>query len=641
VAAIAELQSKGYNVPAYTQDPKTAEEKDFTARYSKVLGSAVNPVLREGNSDRRVAGPVKAYAQKHPHKLGAWPKDSKTKVAHMAGSDFFGSEKSATVAASTSVKIELVSSATGATTVLKEGLKLAKGEVVDASCMSVSALRAFLEQSFTTAKQEGVLASLHLKATMMKISDPILFGHAVTVFYKDLFAKHAALFKELKVNPNNGFGDVLAKIAQLPEAQRKAIEADIEAVYASRPALAMVDSRKGITNLHVPSDVIVDASMPCVVRDSGGMWNRADKLQDTHCIIPDRCYAGIYDVIIKDVQKHGQFSVSSMGSTANVGLMAQKAEEYGSHDKTFQLKEAGTVRVTDAAGQVLFQHSVQQGDIWRMCQTKDAAVKDWVKLAVGRARASATPAIFWLNPARAHDAQIIAKVQAYLKEHDTKGLDISIHTPEAAMAATCARARAGLDTISVTGNVLRDYLTDLFPILELGTSAKMLSIVPMMAGGGMYETGAGGSAPKHVQQFVQEGHLRWDSLGEYLAIAVSLEDLASKTKNERAGLLSKTLLEAISKLLDENKSPSRKVKELDNRGSHFYIALYWADAVAKLDPSFKELAAKLAASKEATLKELIDCQGSAVDIGGYFQLDEAKANKAMRPSATFNKLIDF
>ena len=604
-----------------------------------MLGSAVNPVLREGNSDRRVAPPVKAYAQKNPHKLLPWPKESKTKVAHMDADDFFGSERSATLAADATVKIELVG-AGGAVTPLKAGLKLKAGEIVDATRISVKALRAFYERSFAAAKADGVLASLHLKATMMKVSDPIMFGHAVTVFYKDLWAKHGALFASLKVNANNGFGDVVAKIATLPEAQRKAIEADIEAVYASRPALAMVDSRKGITNLHVPSDVIIDASMPCVVRDAGQMWNKADKLQDTHAIIPDRAYAGIYDVIVKDVQKHGQFSVATMGSTANVGLMAQKAEEYGSHDKTFEVPAAGTVRVVDAAGAVLFEHAVEAGDVWRMCQTKDAPVRDWVKLAVGRARATGTPAIFWLNERRAHDAQVIAKVRAYLKEHDTAGLDITIQAPEAAMAATCARARAGKDTISVTGNVLRDYLTDLFPILELGTSAKMLSIVPMMAGGAMYETGAGGSAPKHVQQFTAEGHLRWDSLGEYLAIAVSLEDLGAKTRNARATLLGKTLLEATNRLLDERKSPSRKVKELDNRGSHFYVALFWADALAKHDAAFAPLAAGLAGVKDAALKDLIDCQGAKVDVGGYFQLDDAKANKAMRPSAAFNKLID-
>ena len=707
VAAIAELRAKGFDVPAYTQDPKTPEEKDFTARYGKVLGSAVNPVLREGNSDRRVAAPVKAYAQKNPHKLGAWAAGSKTRVAHMTDGDFFGSEKSAVAAEATTVKIEFVA-AGGKATTLKAGLKLSKGEVVDGSRMSAKALRAFYEEAFSRAKRDGVLASLHLKATMMKISDPIMFGHAVTVFFKDVFAKHAELFKSLKVNADNGFGDVVAKIATLPAAQRAAVEADIAAAYAARPGLAMVDSRKGITNLHVPSDIIVDASMPCVVRDSGRMWSKEDKLEDTHAIIPDRSYAGIYDVIIKDVQKHGQFNVATMGSTANVGLMAQKAEEYGSHDKTFKLTEAGTVRVSDASGKVLFEHAVEAGDIWRMCQTKDAPVRDWVKLAVTRARTSKSPAIFWLNPARPHDANIIGKVKLYLREHDTSGLDISIATPEEAMAATCARARAGKDTISVTGNVLRDYLTDLFPILELGTSAKMLSIVPMMAGGGMYETGAGGSAPKHVQQFVQEGHLRWDSLGEYLALAVSLEDLGVKTGNARAKLLAATLTDAVAQLLDQRKSPSREVKEIDNRGSHFWVALFWAQAVAKLDSSFKPLADALAATKDATLNRFILVQGgkyalkadhgltapqlaqlravaekagvaagagadvniapltaegfkafvaavnaavpkawrlyrsvaNVADIGGYYMLDDRKANDAMRPCAAFNAIID-
>ena len=603
-----------------------------------MLGSAVNPVLREGNSDRRVAGPVKAFAQKRPHKLGAWAKDSKTKVKHMSGGDFFGSEKSATMAADTTVKIELVTPA--GTTLLKKDLKLVKGEVVDACFMSTRALRAFYEEAFTEAKSMDVLASLHLKATMMKISDPIMFGHAVTVYFKNVFAKHSDLFERIGVNVDNGFGDVVAKIAKVSGALREAVEADITAAYYARPALAMVDSRKGITNLHVPSDVIIDASMPCVVRDSGRMWNKSDKLQDTLAIIPDRTYAGIYDVMIKDVQKNGQFDVSTMGSTANVGLMAQKAEEYGSHDKTFKIAAAGTVRVSDAAGKTIFEHAVEAGDIWRMCQTKDEPVADWVKLAVTRARASNTPAIFWLNKDRAHDAQIIAKVTAYLKTHDTKGLDISIMTPEAAMSATIARVRAGKDTISVTGNVLRDYLTDLFPILELGTSAKMLSIVPMIAGGGMYETGAGGSAPKLVQQLLEENHLRWDSLGEYLAISVSLEDLATKTKNAKAGLLAKSLLAAVDQLLAENKSPARSTKELDNRGSSFYIALWWAEHLAKLDASYKPLAEQLAANKDKILKDLIDCQGAKVDIGGYYMPDDAKANAVMRPSATLNKLID-
>ena len=641
MAAIAELQGKGYNIPSYVQKPTTAEEKDAAARYSKVLGSAVNPVLREGNSDRRVAAPVKEYARKHPHKLSAWPADSKTKVVHMTADDFFGSEKSAVAPADMPVKIEFVAAAGGAVTPLKSGLNLVKGEIIDGSRISVRALRAFYERAFSEAKAAGVLASLHLKATMMKVSDPVMFGHAVTVFFKDVFAKHRPALAAAGANPDNGWGDVAAKVAAMPADKRAAIEADIAAAFASRPALAMVDSRKGITNLHVPSDIIIDASMPCVVRDGGRMWNAADKLQDTHAIIPDRCYARIYDVMIKDVQAHGQFNVSTMGSTANVGLMAQQAEEYGSHDKTFIIKEAGTVRVVGGAdGKVIFEHAVEAGDIWRMCRTKDAAVRDWVKLAVTRARASGSPATFWLDAARPHDANLIAKVRTYLAEHATSGLDISIASPEAAMAATCARARAGKDSISVTGNVLRDYLTDLFPILELGTSAKMLSIVPMMAGGGMYETGAGGSAPKHVQQFVSEGHLRWDSLGEYLALAASLEDLGVKTKNARARQLASTLETAVGRLLAENKSPSRKVKEIDNRGSTFYIALYWAEAVAAVDSNFKGLAAALAANKDKILADLIACQGSKTDIGGYFQLDDAKANAAMRPSATFNTIID-
>ena len=638
MAAITELQGKGFNIPNYTQDPKTPEEKDFTARYGRVLGSAVNPVLREGNSDRRVAAPVKAFAQKHPHKLSPWPAGSKTRVVHMQAGDFYASEQSRTVAADCTVRIEHVS-ASGATTVLKDKLKLAKGEIVDASFMSVRALRAFYEQAFGDAKAQGVLASLHLKATMMKVSDPVLFGAAVRAYYAPVFAAHGDLLASLRANPNNGWKSCLARIEGLAAPQREALLRDIAAAEAAAPALAMVDVKRGVTNLHVPSDVIVDASMPCVIRDAGGMWNAADKLQDTHAIIPDRTYATMYQVMVADVQRNGQFDVRTMGSTANVGLMAQKAEEYGSHDKTFEVKEAGRVRVVEGSS-VLLEHAVEAGDVWRMCQTKDAPIRDWVKLAVTRARASRSAAIFWLDPARPHDAGLMAKAKAYLAEHDTQGLDISFLSPAEAMAATCARARAGKDTISVTGNVLRDYLTDLFPILELGTSAKMLSIVPMMAGGGMYETGAGGSAPKHVQQFTAEGHLRWDSLGEYLALAASLEDLGAKTGNARAGLLARTLTEAVAALLDGNKSPSRKVRELDNRGSSFYIALFWAQALAKHDPAFKALAAQLEASKDAILKDLIDCQGSKVDIGGYFMLDEAKANKAMRPSATFNKLID-
>jgi isocitrate dehydrogenase len=640
VAAIKELQGKGYNLPNYVQDPKTAEEKDHTARYSKVLGSAVNPVLREGNSDRRVALPVKQYAQKNPHKLMPWPAVSKTRVARMSGGDFFASEQSAVMEKADKVTITFTSAADGKATVLKKDLALLDGEVIDASFMSAAALRDFFEAEFTRCKSDGVMASLHLKATMMKISDPIMFGHAVTVYFKDLFAKHGETFKKLNINPKNGFNDVVEKIKSLPAAECAAIEVDIQACYAARPKLAMVDSRKGITNLHVPSDVIIDASMPNVVRDAGGMWNADDDLEDVVCCIPDRCYAGIYDSIIMDVQKNGQFNVSTMGSTANVGLMAQKAEEYGSHDKTFEMPSAGTMTVTGSAGNTIFSHSVQANDIWRMCQTKDAPIEDWVKLAVTRARATGDATTFWLDANRPHDANIIAKVNKYLKNHDTTGLDLSIAAPADAMTATCARARAGKNSVTVTGNVLRDYLTDLFPILELGTSAKMLSIVPMMAGGCMYETGAGGSAPKHVQQFEKEGHLRWDSLGEYLALSISLEDLGNKDNNKRATLLGQTLSEAVAALLNNHKSPSRKVKEIDNRGSAFYIAMYWARAMAKHDPAFVSLAKNLTDNEEKIMQELIECQGTPQDIGGYFRPDDAKAFAAMRPSALLNKFID-
>jgi isocitrate dehydrogenase len=641
VAAIAELQGKGFAVPNFSQDPKTADEKETATRYARVLGSAVNPVLREGNSDRRVAAPVKAYARKNPHKLGAWPKDSKTRVQHMTSGDYFGSEKSVTLAAPTSLTVALFPTKGGAPITLKSGIKLDAGDIADAATMSVRALNAFYAKGFAEAKKENLLASLHLKATMMKVSDPVFFGHAVKTFFASAFAKHADVLASVKANPNNGYGDVVAKIATLPAAQRAIVEADFAAALAAGPALAMVDSRKGITNLHVPSDIIIDASMPCVVRDSGRMWNKADELQDTLALIPDRCYATIYDVMIKNVQEHGQFDVTKMGSTANVGLMAQKAEEYGSHPTTFEVKDAGVVKVTDAKGAVLFEHKVEAGDVWRLCTTKDAAIKDWVKLAVTRTRASKTPAIFWLDSSRAHDAQVLAKAKTYLSSHDTKGLDITFASPQEAMKTTCAHARAGRDCISVTGNVLRDYLTDLFPILELGTSAKMLSIVPMMAGGAMYETGAGGSAPKHVQQFLNEGHLRWDSLGEYLAMATSFEDLGARGKgNADASKLGAALLEATNKLLDERKSPSRKVKELDNRGSSFYIALFWAQAMAKHNPRFTELAKSLDTIKEAALKDMIDCQGVKCDVGGYYMLNEAKANTAMRPSKAFNALMD-
>ena len=568
-AAIAELQSHGYNIPDYPAEAETDEEKAIKARYAKVLGSAVNPVLREGNSDRRVAAPVKQYAKNNPHSMGAWRSDSKPHVSHMDDGDFYGSEKSVEVATAGNVRIELVDGA-GNVQVLKEKTSVIPGELLDASTMNRKALRAFYAAQIADAKEKGVLLSLHVKATMMKVSDPILFGHAVTVYYKDVFDKHAALFDEIGVNPNNGLGDVYAKIQSLPDMQRIEIEADIAACYQNRPPLAMVDSDKGITNLHVPSDVIIDASMAAAIRSSGQMWGPDGKLHDMKAMIPDRCYATIYQEIISFCQENGAFNVTTMGNVSNVGLMAQKAEEYGSHDKTFEIPSDGTVRVVDDSGQVLLSHAVEAGDIWRMCQTKDAPIQDWVKLAVNRARATGSPAIFWLDENRAHDAQLIQKINAYLPNHNTDGLEIQIMSPVAAMRYTCERAKAGKDTISVTGNVLRDYLTDLFPILELGTSAKMLSIVPLLAGGGLFETGAGGSAPKHVQQFVSEGHLRWDSLGEFLALAVSLEDLGSKSGNGRAQILADALNDATGQVLANNKSPLRRVHQLDNRGSHFY-----------------------------------------------------------------------
>jgi isocitrate dehydrogenase len=629
---IAELQAHGYNVPNYPESPQTAEEKEINERYSRVLGSAVNPVLREGNSDRRVAAPVKKYAQKNPHKLGAWPKPSKTVVAHMSDKDFFANEKSYTAPSATTVTIALNGKK------LKD-VALQEGEVIDASYMQVGPLRDFIREQIDYAKSQGILFSLHLKATMMKISDPIMFGHVVKVFYEDVFAKHADTFAKLGVNANNGIGDVYDKIKSLPEAQQKEIEADIQKQYETRPDLAMVDSSKGITNLHVPSDVIIDASMPVVVRDEGKMWNKDDKLQECVCVIPDRSYAPAYKAIVEDVKANGQFDVSTMGNVANVGLMAQKAEEYGSHDKTFEAPEAGTMTVTDASGKVIFEHNVNKGDIWRMAQTKDAPIKDWVGLAVNRARATGSKATFWLNKDRAHDAQIIAKVNTYLKDHDTKGLELDIKAPADAMTEACTRARAGKDTISVTGNVLRDYLTDLFPILELGTSAKMLSIVPMLAGGAMFETGAGGSAPKHVQQFEKENHLRWDSLGEYLAMACSLDFLGDKTGDKNTKLAGQTLTDAVGQLLDNRKSPGRKVMQLDNRGSNFYVSLYWAQELAKQDPSFKQIAEDLAANEEQIVKELIDCQGPKMDVGGYYQPNDELATKAMNPSPTLNKIM--
>ena len=644
IAAINELQEHGYDLPDYPEEPQNESENEIHARYAKVLGSAVNPVLREGNSDRRVAGPVKEYAKKHPHSMGAWSKDSLTRVAHMTDGDFYSSEQSAVLENAGSVRIEFVAP-DGTVSVLKKQTPVLEGEVIDSAVMSRKALREFFAAETKSAQEQGVLLSLHLKATMMKVSDPIMFGHAVTVYYQDVFRKHADLFDELGVEPNNGIGDVYARIQDLPDEQRKAVEADIAAVYESRAALAMVDSDKGITNLHVPSNVIIDASMPAAIRTSGQMWGPDGELQDTLAMIPDRCYAGIYQEIISFCRKHGAFDVTTMGNVCNIGLMAQKAEEYGSHDKTFEMAAPGAVRVIDASGNTLLEHAVAEGDIWRMCQTKDLPIRDWVKLAVTRARATGLPAIFWLDPIRAHDANLIEKVAHYLQDHDTDQLDIRVLPPREAMRVTLERVRNGEDTISVTGNVLRDYLTDLFPILELGTSAKMLSIVPLLAGGGLYETGAGGSAPKHVQQFVKEGHLRWDSLGEFLALAVSLEDFAIKTENSSARVLAETLDDANARFLDANKSPSRKVNELDNRGSHFYLAMYWAQALAKqtrdekLQTKFTTVAVELADNENKIVGELNAAQGEPVDIGGYFHTDDALVEKAMRPSATLNAII--
>lgn len=643
-AAIKELQSQGYKLPDYPENPTNDAEKDAKARYDKIKGSAVNPVLREGNSDRRAPLSVKNYARKNPHKMGAWSADSKSHVAHMDAHDFFGSEKSTTVAEAGTVKIELVGK-DGSTKVLKETTKVQAGEIIDASVLSKNALRAYIAAQIEDAKNAGVLFSVHLKATMMKVSDPIIFGHFVSVYYAPVLEKHAAVLAELAVDVNNGIGDLYTKIKSLPAEKQAEIEADIKALYATRPQLAMVNSDKGITNLHVPSDVIVDASMPAMIRDSGKMWNAEGKLQDTKACIPDRCYAGVYQVVIDDCKKHGAFDPKTMGSVPNVGLMAQAAEEYGSHDKTFQIPADGVVRVVDAAGKVLLEQSVEQGDIWRMCQVKDAPIQDWVKLAVNRARASNTPAVFWLNPARAHDAQLIAKVNTYLKNHDTSGLEILIKTPEEATQYSLDRIRAGKDTISVTGNVLRDYLTDLFPIMELGTSAKMLSIVPLMNGGGLFETGAGGSAPKHVQQFVEEGHLRWDSLGEFLALAESLDHFGNVTNNAKAKVFAKTLDQANGKFLDENKSPGRAAGELDNRGSHFYLALYWAQALAAqtedaaLQAQFAPLAKTLTENEAKIVAELKAASGKPIDLGGYYRPDFAKASAALRPSATFNNAL--
>lgn len=643
-AAIKELQSQGYALPDYPDEAKSDQEKDIKARYDRIKGSAVNPVLREGNSDRRAPPSVKAYARKNPHSMGSWSKQSRSHVAHMETGDFYASEKSVTVDAPTSVSITLIMK-DGGSKVLKEKVALQAGEVIDAAVMNCRLLREFYAAQINDAKSGGVLLSLHLKATMMKVSDPIMFGHMVKAYYAEVFNKHAAEFAKLGVDPNNGIGDVYARIGALPAAAQEAIKADLAAVYQTRPPLAMVDSDKGITNLHVPSDIIIDASMPAAIRSSGQMWGPDGKLHDTKYVIPDRCYAGIYQAVIAFCREHGAFDPRTMGSVPNVGLMAQKAEEYGSHDKTFEIAAAGSVKVTDSNGRVLLEHAVEQGDIWRMCQTKDAPVQDWVKLAVGRARATGVPAIFWLDRHRAHDAQLIAKVETYLRSHNTAGLDIRILAPVDAMQLSLTRARAGQDTISVTGNVLRDYLTDLFPILELGTSAKMLSIVPLMNGGGLFETGAGGSAPKHVQQFVQENYLRWDSLGEFLALAASLEHLAEVTGNGRAKVLADTLDQATGLLLDNNKSPARKVGELDNRGSHFYIALYWAQALARqttdkaLQQRFAPLAKSLTDNEAKIIAELNGAQGKPVDIGGYYRPDPAKASAAMRPSATLNAAL--
>ena len=645
IAAIKELQSHGYDIPDYVEDPKTDAEKEARAKYDTVKGSAVNPVLREGNSDRRAPFAVKEFAKKNPHRMGEWKKDSKTHVATMGVDDFAANEKSVTLDKATKGQIQFVA-ADGTVQVLKESLPLLEGEVLDGTFLSKNALRTFLEKEIADCKDQGILFSLHMKATMMKVSDPVIFGHAVEVFFKDVFEKHADTFAQLGVDSNNGFGDVVSKIASLPADKKAEIEADIEAVYKNQPAMYMVNSDKGITNLHVPSDVIIDASMPVVIRGGGKGWGPDGKEADTKCVIPDSSYAGVYDAVINFCKENGAFNPSTMGSVPNVGLMAQKAEEYGSHPQTFVAPGNGVIRVVDADGNSLVEHNVEEGDIWRACMAKDAPIRDWVKLAVTRARASNTPAVFWLSEKRAHDAQLIKKVNEYLKDHDTSGLEIHIMSPEDAATFSCKRLKEGKDTISVTGNVLRDYLTDLFPILEVGTSAKMLSIVPLMNGGGLFETGAGGSAPKHVQQMVEEGHLRWDSLGEFCALAASLEHLATVKNNPKAAILGKALDEATAKLLDNNESPSRKVNEHDNRGSHFCIALYWADALAAQDDDadlkayFAPIAKELAANEAKIRQELIDCQGSPVDLGGYYNQDQAKRVAAMRPSATFNAIID-
>jgi len=643
-AAIAELQSKGYNIPNYPEDPENDIEKEIKSKYDKVKGSAVNPVLREGNSDRRAPKPVKQYARKNPHSMGAWSANSKTHVATMSKGDFRSNEKSVTVPEACTVRIEFISS-NGNSTILKEKVELLQKEIIDASVMSKQALISFLKEQIDDAKKKDVLLSLHMKATMMKVSDPIIFGHAVEVFFKDVFEKHGNLLEEIGVEVNNGFGDLINKLDKLPESKRKEIEIDIETCYQNQPKLAMVNSDKGITNLHVPSDVIIDASMPAMIRNSGQMWDADGNTQDTKAIIPDSSYAGIYQETIDFCKKNGAFDPTTMGTVPNVGLMAKKAEEYGSHDKTFEIKDNGLVRVIDEFDNILIEHAVETGDIWRMCQTKDAPIKDWVKLAVSRAKATNTPAIFWLNKNRAHDAEVIKKVKAYLPEHNTDGLNIQIMSPVEATRFSLERIKEGKDTISVTGNVLRDYNTDLFPILELGTSAKMLSIVPLMNGGGLFETGAGGSAPKHVQQFNEEGHLRWDSLGEFLALAVSLEHLGEVNNNDKALIIAEALDTATERFLENKKSPSRKVNELDNRGSHFYLALYWAEALAsqtknpELQNEFQGIAKDLKNNESRIIEELNNAQGKNVDLEGYYWPDNTKASNAMRPSKTLNKII--
>ena len=642
--AIRELQDKGYALPDYPENPQTEEDHSVKSRYAKVLGSAVNPVLREGNSDRRAANSVKRYAQQHPPRLKAWDPDSKTRVAHMEEGDFYGSEKSAVIGNTQGVRIEFVDP-NGSVTVLKEKVELTRGEVIDTSVMNVRKLRQFYSDQIEQCQKDQVLLSLHLKATMMKVSDPVLFGHAVSIYYSELFEKHSELFEELGINPNNGLGDVNAKIQNLPQEQQDQIKQDIEGIYQNRPELAMVDSDKGITNLHVPNNVIIDASMPVVIRDGGKMWGPDGTLQDTLALIPDRCYATMYQEVIEDCQKNGAYDPSTMGNVANVGLMAQKAEEYGSHDKTFFASGTGTIRLVDESGNSMLEQNVEKGDVFRMCQVRDAPIRDWVKLAVKRARETGSPAVFWLDPERQHHACLIEKVNNCLEEENTEGLDLRILAPVEAMRFSLERIRRGEDTISATGNVLRDYLTDLFPILELGTSARMLSIVPLMKGGGLFETGAGGSAPKHVQQFLEEGHLRWDSLGEMLALGVSFEHLASVHKNTAASIFSETVDQAVGQYLENRRSPSRKVHELDNRGSHFYFALYWAQALAEqeadpeLQSRFSSIAGELLVNENKILEELDAAQGDPVDIGGYFMPDDQKASEAMRPSQTLNKII--